>query len=311
MSGSRVSVIIPAYQAAGTVRRAVDSVLAQTIQPYEIIVVDDGSPDQLASIVEQYPSPVKLIRIANSKTAAARNVGIDAATGEFIAFLDADDYWEPSKLEKQLAIFRQHLEVDIVAGRFMHQELGGTRSMSRIKSGCFDRVLTVSKGQAFLVGAMMWTGTVIVRRETLRDLRFVSGLEPAEDRDLWIRLATCAPVYLLSEPLATAVLETNGISRCAISSDCAKMLEVIDRHRNLLNVAARCKWRSYVYYRWAAIESSPRRAISIMLRSLANWPAPYTGLPAIEPCGRMRRSFAILKQFSLNLKTPQPSEGTV
>ncbi len=311
MYNSNVSVIIPAYRAASTIRRAVDSVLAQTTPAQEIIVVDDGSPDGLAAIVEQYSSPIKLIRIANSKTATARNVGIEAATGDFIAFLDADDYWEPCKLESQLAVFSQHPQVGIVAGRFRMEELSGQSCLSSLKNGYYDRVLSVGKGQAFLTGALMWTGTVIVRRQTLGDYRFVSGLEPAEDRDLWVRLAASAPVYLMSQPLATAVMEACGISRQTISGDCARMLEVVDRHRNLLSGAARRKWRSYVCYRWAAIETSPRRAFPIMLKSFVQWPAPYVGLPSMESWGRCRRTLTILKQFAMEFNTLHPRGGSL
>lgn len=311
MRHSRVSVIIPAYRAANTIRRAIDSVLSQTVPADEVIVIDDGSPDQLATIVGQYTSPIKLLRIANSKTATARNIGIEAATGDFIAFLDADDFWEPCKLERQLAIFSKHPEVGIVAGRFFMEELSGERCLSSMKNGYFDRVLSVGRGQAFLTGALMWTGTVIVRRQTLGNHRFNSGLEPAEDRDLWVRLAASAPVYLMSQPLATAVMEACGISRQSISGDCARMLEVVDRHRNLLGGAARRKWRSYVCYRWAAIETSPRRAFPIMLKSFVQWPAPYVGLPSMESWGRCRRTLTILKQLAAEFNTLHPREGSL
>ena len=118
MKHVRVSVIIPAYRAAGTIRRALDSVFAQTTKAHEIIVVDDGSPDDLADVVRQYCPSIKLLRIANSKTAQARNVGIEAAVGDFVAFLDADDSWHPQKLERQLAIFSTYTEVGNVACRF-------------------------------------------------------------------------------------------------------------------------------------------------------------------------------------------------
>lgn len=311
MKHSRVSVIIPAYRAAGTIRRALDSVLAQTTAAHEIIVVDDGSPDSLADVVERYYPTAKLLRIANSKTARARNVGIEAAEGDFIAFLDADDYWHPQKLEKQLAIFVKYPEVGTVAGRFYHQELSGRVQHSRAKLEWYERILTESGARAFLLGAMMWTGVVMVRRETLGEQRFITGLEPAEDRDLWIRLAARSAVYLMSEPLATAVLEANGISRESISRDCAKMLEVVERHRNLLSTVARRRWRAYICYRWGALESLPRKALPLMLQSFLHWPFPLVGLPAMQSCGRVRRMLALSKQLSQSVILRNVAEGTI
>ncbi len=295
-----VSVVIPAYRAAATIRRAVDSVLAQSVGPQEIIVVDDGSPDNLSDIVGHYPPPVKLIRIQNARTAAARNVGIDFAQGAFIAFLDADDYWQPNKLEKQLAIFHRHPEIGIVGGRFYLQDLDGSRRVSVGQQQWYDRVLTVTGAKAFLLGTMFWTGTVMIRREVLLNERFVSGLEPAEDRDLWVRLTSRGPAYLLAEPLATAVLESDGISRRSIAVDCQKMLEVVDRHRSLLSASDRRRWQAYVHYRWAVGESTPHKGLLLMLSSFAKWPLPLRGFPAMQSYGRLRRSLTLLSACLVN-----------
>ncbi len=90
-----ISVVIPAYRAARTIERAVDSVLGQTRRADEIIVVDDGSPDDLAEVLGRYGSRVRLLRKRNGGAASARNLAIEECRGELIAFLDADDYWEP------------------------------------------------------------------------------------------------------------------------------------------------------------------------------------------------------------------------
>src|SRR5262245_13313488 len=113
-----VSVVIPAYRASGTIGRAVVSLLHQTRTPDEILVVDDGSPDDLAAALAPYCDRVTLVRKENGGAASARNLGIDRSRGDLIAFLDADDYWEPTKLERQLSIFRRHPEVGLVASRF-------------------------------------------------------------------------------------------------------------------------------------------------------------------------------------------------
>lgn len=97
-----VSVLIPAYNAAGCVSRAIESVLAQTVPPLEILVVDDGSADGTAEVVERFGAPVRLLRQANGGPAAARNHAARKASGEWLALLDADDAWLPQKLERQL-----------------------------------------------------------------------------------------------------------------------------------------------------------------------------------------------------------------
>jgi glycosyltransferase involved in cell wall biosynthesis len=98
------SVVIPCYNAAPFLRETLDSVLAQTCAPLEVLVVDDGSTDESAAIAESYGPPVRVIRQANQGESVARNRGIDEARGDWIAFLDADDVWKPEKLEKQLAV---------------------------------------------------------------------------------------------------------------------------------------------------------------------------------------------------------------
>ena len=300
-----LSVIIPAYRAEKTIRRAIDSVLQQTHLPDQIIVVDDGSPDNQNDIVAGYGPPVSLIRQTNSRTAAARNTGIDHAHGEIIAFLDADDYWEPDKLSRQIDIFGRYSNVGLVAGGYHVHSPGDASDVSFPASKpevCrpgpsrwYDRVCRETGARGFLLGTMLWTGTVAVRRKTLADERFVSGLEPAEDRDLWVRLVSRSDVYLISHPLANCVLENDSISRSNIARDCMCMLQVIDRRQATLGVRARSFWRAYVYYRWAALEPIPKVALPLLIRSFMIWPGPLVGIPQMQVGGRLRRLVRLLR----------------
>ena len=196
---SVVSVVIPAFNAAGTIDRAIDSVLSQTMSATEIIVVNDGSHDDTSKVVRGYGDRVILIEQTNAKTAAARNRGMDAASGDFIAFLDADDYWEPEKLERQLAVMDHEPSVSIVGSRFYEQVPGQTRQLNAPRlSQLYDRALHASGPVAFKLGTMLWTGLAIrtcfdspqcsMKAMVHGKLRFVSGLEPAEDRDFWSQL---------------------------------------------------------------------------------------------------------------------------
>ncbi len=98
----RISVIIPCYNNKPYIRECLNSVLSQTFSDYEVIVVDDGSTDGTGEIIQNYLPRVRYLRQSNQGPAAARNAGIEAASGEYIAFQDADDLWYPEKLEMQL-----------------------------------------------------------------------------------------------------------------------------------------------------------------------------------------------------------------
>ena len=109
----KVSVVIPAYNAARFIRQTLDSAAAQTFRDFEIIVVDDGSQDETAQIVESFGERVRLIRQPNGGVSKARNVGMEQARGEYIAFLDADDLWEKSKLEQQVALLDENEQIGL------------------------------------------------------------------------------------------------------------------------------------------------------------------------------------------------------
>ncbi len=259
-SDGRVSVIIPAYRAAGTIVRAVESVLNQSEPAFEILVIDDGSPEDLSSVLKPYDGHIRLIRQPNGGAARARNTGIDAANGNLLAFLDADDFWEPDKLKHHVELYRKHSALGLTCSRYFEQEPRQERKIAREKTSLrCDEVLHLRGQQAFEFGCKVWTGTVVVPRRLLQEARFVSGLEPAEDRHFWIALVQAAPVFYLSEPLATAVLEPNSLSRSNIETDCAQMLRVVDAYRNLLGEQGVKQWEAHVFRRLAGVHLAARR----------------------------------------------------
>src|ERR1035441_5323830 len=107
-----ISVVIPAYNRSRFIAETLESVLAQTLQPDEVLVVDDGSTDDTAAIAESFVPRVRVFRRSNQKQAAARNFGVMQATSEWIAFNDADDLWDPNKLELQMEELARHPEAD-------------------------------------------------------------------------------------------------------------------------------------------------------------------------------------------------------
>lgn len=247
------TVIIPAYCAASTIGRAIESVLQQTHVAAEIVVIDDGSPDDLMSAVARFGDRVRVMRKQNGGAGSARNLGIEQARTGFVAFLDADDYWEPAKLECQMAIFEEFPELSIVGSRWFEEPPGGNRYLAAVQDeGVFGRVVTAAGAEAFHVAMCMSTPTLLVRRAALKHHRFDVGLSTAEDRDLWIRLASDAPVYLCPEPLATAVLEPASLSRSDVDGDCGNMMRVVRRHAHLFVPDALRHEQAVVFRRWAA-----------------------------------------------------------
>jgi len=109
----KVTVIIPAYNAEKYIEQTINSVLAQTFQDFEIIVINDGSRDKTAEIVNSYGLSVRCIQTTNGGVSRARNLGIDNALGEYIAFLDSDDLWAPTKLEKQVALLNENQNIGL------------------------------------------------------------------------------------------------------------------------------------------------------------------------------------------------------
>lgn len=250
MHRNTVSVVIPYYRARQTIAFAVRSVLMQTASPLEVLVVDDGSDDDLSESLKEFGSSVTLIRKPNGGAASARNLGIDHVQGEWIAFLDADDYWEPLKLECQLA---HSDDVGLVGGMWFTQDPGKLRSVAKVKDPAFfGRRFKPRDSEIFHVAMNLWTGVLLVRRDVLGDQRFVSGLEPAEDRELWIRLVASTNVYLVPEPLATYVQWPGSLSNSDPDRDCTNMLKTLHRHAALIGATGVREQEAIIYRRWAS-----------------------------------------------------------
>ncbi len=184
----KVSVIIPTYNHAQFVAQAIESALAQTLAPVEVIVVDDGSTDETAQVLAHYGERIRVVRQQNGGVAAARNAGAALAVGEYLAFLDADDTWLPRKLEKQLARFQAEPNLGLVhcgmvefnpAGVLMHEHLDGDE-------GWIAEKLLLFNGRSVVVGI---GSTSLVPRAVFEE---VGGFDPrlstSADWDLACRI---------------------------------------------------------------------------------------------------------------------------
>lgn len=184
------SIVIPAYNAARHIVEALNSVLAQTTDNYEIIVVNDGSPDtpQLEKELEPYLNYITYIKRANGGPAAARNSGILAAKGDYVAFLDSDDQWLPNHLEKMMQVLQRDPSLDLVYGdtvNFGEVPQDGATTMGANPSeglATFESLV--------LCKCTVVSSTVVARRQALIDAGlFDESFVQAEDFDLWARLA--------------------------------------------------------------------------------------------------------------------------
>jgi len=196
-----ISVIIPAYNYARYLNQAIESVLGQTLSPHEVIVVDDGSTDDTATVLAAYRERVCVLRQPNQGVAAARNYGARTATGELLAFLDADDYWLHHKLELQRDRFLAdpdlglvhcgYEEVDVSGNMLGHKYLQGLEGWVADEMLLFSRPVILGGGSGFLLP-----------RKTFFTLGgFDERLSTSADWDLFQRIARRARVGFVPEVL--------------------------------------------------------------------------------------------------------------
>jgi glycosyltransferase involved in cell wall biosynthesis len=287
-----VSVVIPTYNSGRLVTQAVESVLAQTCPPAEIIVVDDGSTDDTRAQLARFGDRVRYVYQTNQGVSMARNNGIRTATQEFVAFLDADDVWHPLKLQLQMPLF------------------AGPANWPMVASSQFDwpaaEFPEIDPHQPPPVRAMDWaylvvkndlpTSTIVVRRSVLdRVGPFDPSLQGPEDRDLFLRVAEIGPIARIELPLMGYRDTPGSVSkqedRCR--RGLLKILQKQDqtgrwRGRWLL----RRKAYSYVYHTCAEICSTGGRypaAVVHGLKSFAWYPLSYRRTEVTTRAERLKR----------------------
>jgi glycosyltransferase involved in cell wall biosynthesis len=204
-----VSVVIPAYNSGKYIGRCIDSVLAQTLEAEELIVVDDGSTDNTARIVADYGSRIIFIQQENSGASAARNTGVQRATSEWIAFLDADDEWLSEKLSMQVEHLRRNPELVWAGTNYIHCLCEEERRGAVVEPEQGDKLLSGKEYfddffNAFLLHCGCWTGALIIKKDAIIQAGFFRpGQLMANDLDMWFRIAYRWPRFgYISKPLA-------------------------------------------------------------------------------------------------------------
>jgi glycosyltransferase involved in cell wall biosynthesis len=258
-----ISVVIPTYNRAHAIGEAIGSALAQTFPEFEVLVVDDGSTDDTETVVRAFDdSRLRYIRMdKNSGASAARNRGVAETKGEYIAFLDSDDRWHPSKLRKQIDVFRR-------APASVGHVCTGLRQVNREGTGhVFPRSL---------VDDVHGTpSTMLIRRRVLNDIGgWDEKLATSEDLDLGVRISMVCAVDFVPEVLVDLVVE--GDDRLSVNLEARQkgVLALWHKRRELVRSQPRRiraqYYRNEAFIAWHLCLRGA--TIEFMLRSICNEP---------------------------------------
>ncbi len=209
-----ISVVVPLYNKAAFVAEAINSVREQSLAAFEIVVVDDGSTDGSAEIVERMAGDdIRLIRQANAGVSMARNRGIDAAQGEYIAFLDADDGFQPDFLAGIARLIERFPRAGMYCTGYTRVWENGHHEESTLPDVENGAMVVVDDFYAnWCNGCFTFTSAIVIRRSVFGDsaLRFPAGEKLGEDQDLWFRVAECHQVAYLNSPKVDYRMAVSG-----------------------------------------------------------------------------------------------------
>lgn len=211
----KVSVIIPSYNRADLITETVNSVLAQTYKDFELIIVDDGSTDATLTVLKTYGDAIHYIKKENGGQGSARNVGIKAASGEYIAFLDSDDLWHSQKLEKQMEIFK------FSNTNWVYCDMEMFDSDTKRSLGLYNHIVYKPHegfvGRALLMGDFIGSPTPIIRKNVFEHVGYFDEseiLRCREDWEMWLRIAAHYPVKYIRESLSKYRVHSSNSTLC-------------------------------------------------------------------------------------------------
>lgn len=193
----QISVIIPTFNRAWSLGRAIDSVLAQTVAPEEIIVVDDGSTDHTAKVLADYGDRITVLTQPNAGVSSARNTGICHSTGEFVALLDSDDEWKPEKLACQAAFFKTH----------PHALICQTQEVWIRNGVCVNPMAKHQKPSGMIFEpslhlCLVSPSAVMIKKKLFeRKGMFRPDFFVCEDYEFWLRVSVDTPIHLIDEAM--------------------------------------------------------------------------------------------------------------
>ena len=221
-----ISIIIPVFNGEKTIRETIDSVLEQTFTDFELIIINDGSKDQTLRVISSFKDDrITVYSYPNANQAVSRNRGLSHASGEFIAFLDADDLWTPDKLKTQLeALWDNPQAVLVYSWNNLINESG-----QFLRRGCFVNAVGNVYRKLLLTNFLENGSNPLIRRQALREVGgFEATLTPAEDWDMYLRLAAHYPFVVIPSPQVLYRVSSQSAST-HVSKMEAACLKVIER----------------------------------------------------------------------------------
>lgn len=214
-----VTVIIPVFNCEKYIRESIESALGQTYSNIEVVAVDDGSRDSSLQILESYSDQINVIKQKNSGSAVARNVGIAAANGKYVAFLDGDDFWFPEKIEAQVKYLESHPEVRLVFCEWLEWEYSENENSPQPKRSFQDSLQKIQpefSGDIYkelLLECVVHTSTVVMHTALARD---IGGFDPAfkkgQDYDYWLRASRETLIHKLNAILSLYRIHAESIT---------------------------------------------------------------------------------------------------
>jgi glycosyltransferase involved in cell wall biosynthesis len=290
-----VSVIIPTFNYGRYVTEAVESALAQTYPAVEVIVIDDGSTDDTRERLAPYADRIRYVYQTNAGLSAARNAGIRAAAGPFVAFLDSDDAFHPRKLELQMAAFAADPALGLVATLSFSDEPPAWAELPPglpLQPVSLDEVVLASRFSP---------SSVVAQRECFETAgEFDTSLRSVEDRDMWIRVAARCRVTRVELPLTWYRVTPGSMSRNPERMEHFERV-VLEKAFRMPELAGYRKlWRksrglAALASAWAFYSADrPGAAAARLVRSFAWWPFPYHRPDVRHPWVRIRLLAAAL-----------------
>lgn len=287
------SVVIPVYNGSAWIGRALESVFAQTVRNLEVVVVDDGSTDDIESSLRAYQGRISLVRQRNAGAAAARNRGVTEARSEFVAFLDADDFWHPRKLEYQFAAFDRWPDATLCYTDCQHvNDSFSIPGDSELRPES-DVLELAEEFESIFVHPYLGTPTVMMRRAEFTRLGgFREDLRSAEDVDLWLRAIYLGKAVRVRLPLTYIVPTPQSLSSRQGGAAFGNNLQVIEDFCRSYPEFARKSPRyvgqakALVYENWASgelVAGNRKFAAELAANSIRNqfsWRAAYLLLKA-------------------------------
>ncbi|VXD25470.1 conserved hypothetical protein [Planktothrix serta PCC 8927] len=280
-----ISVVIPAYNAEKTIQQTIDSILNQTFEDFEIIVINDGSTDSTLDIVSNIHDPrIQVFSYPNSGASTSRNRGLAVATGEYIALLDADDLWTPDKLESQYQALQNHPQAAVAYSWTDYIDESGNFLQSGKHPTFNGDVYPELLIQNFLENG----SNPLIRREAFAEVGgFDESLLGGQDRDLYIRLAARYHFVLVPVVQVFYRMSTNSISSQVIRQEkqCVAVIEkaFLQAPPTLQHLKKQSLARIYKY---------------LIYRALQGYPSPEKGRATLGfLCNYIRYDSAALQQW--------------